>query len=110
MIFTSCKTFEKVNVKIKIFLILILLGGFSSCSKMLNINLSKSEIKALDTIYYKKQNHKFFDTEWLFLDKNICQYSHTFIRKKTYTGTWTTIGDSLKVSYFYKNKKRCAKN
>lgn len=71
---------------------------------MLNLNLSKSEIKTLDTIYYKKQNHKLYDSEWLFLEKNICQFSTTLLRKKTYTGTWTKKGDSLKVSFFYQGK------
>ena len=71
---------------------------------MLNLNLSKSEIKNLDTIYYKKQNHKVYDTEWLFLEKNICQFSTTLLRKKTYTGTWKKNGDSIKVSFFYQRK------
>ncbi|SNZ01358.1 hypothetical protein SAMN06265377_3196 [Flagellimonas pacifica] len=71
---------------------------------MLNLNLSKSEIRTLDTIYYKKQNHKVYDSEWLFLEKNICQFSTTLLRKKTYTGTWTKKGDSLKVSFFYQGE------
>ena len=75
-----------------------------SCSRTININLSKSEIKSLDTIYHQKSNGKFFDTEWAFLDKNICQFSTTFVRKKTYTGTWTRENDSLRVSFFYSGK------
>jgi hypothetical protein len=59
----------------RILLISIVLFAFNSCSRTLNLNLSKQEIKSLDTVYYLKENHKFFDTEWLFLEKNICQYS-----------------------------------
>ncbi|MEH0154081.1 hypothetical protein V6R21_08015 [Limibacter armeniacum] len=97
-----------MNSIIKILLILIMLKLFSSCSRTVNLNLSKSEIKNLDTIYYKKTNHKVFDAEWLFLDKNICQYSTTLIRKKTYTGTWSKVGDSLKVNFFYEGKNKLA--
>ena len=90
-------------------LIIILLVIFCSCSRVLNINLSKSEIKSLDTIYYLKKNHKFFDTEWVFLEKNICQMSTIQFRKKTYTGTWSKEGDSIKISFFY-NKKNAPTN
>ncbi len=83
---------------------MILIVGFSSCSKMLNLNLSKSEIKSLDTIYYQKKNFKVFDTEWVFLDKNICLYKTTLLRKKTYIGTWTKIGDSIKMNFFYERR------
>lgn len=93
-----------MNPIIKILLILIVLTALSSCSRTSNLNLSKSEIKTLDTIYYGSNNYKFFHDEWLFFDKNICQFSTTFLRKKTYTGTWRKEGDSLKVSFFYQGK------
>lgn len=71
---------------------------------MENLKLSKSQIKELSVVYYKKENFKSFDVEWVFYEKNICQFSTSFIRKKTYIGTWSVKEDSLVADFFYKNK------
>lgn len=75
-----------------------------SCSRTVNINLSKAEAASLDTVYYLYKNHKFFDESWVFMEKNICRITTYFIRKKTYTGTWTIVGDSVMVSFYYHRK------
>ncbi len=84
-------------------LIIVLL--LTSCARTLNLQLSKKEISELPIVYTKFNNHKFFDTEWVFYEKNICQYSTTLMRKKTYTGTWQIVGDSVQIHFFYKGKR-----
>lgn len=95
---------HQLPIKKLIFLSLIIFTTYS-CSKVIGINLSKHEVKLLDTIYYKKKSFKVYDTEWFFLEKNICQFSTSLIRKKTYTGTWSIKGDSIIADFFYQNKK-----
>ena len=94
------KFLNKTNIVAIIVLTLFVL----SCSHTRLINLSKGKISELDTIYIFKQNHKFFDTEWVFYEKQICQFKEHFIRKKIYTGTWTERNDTIFVNFFY-NKK-----
>lgn len=90
---------------LKIFIVgLIGILTLSNCSKTIGINLSKTEIKALDTIFLKQTNYAFFDTKWIFYEKNICQFSTNVIRKKTYTGTWSIKGDSIFATFFYRSK------
>lgn len=86
------------------FLSLIFILACSSCSKFIGINLTRSKIKDLDTIYYQYQAHKYWDTELVFLEKNICLYSFQVVRKKTYIGTWRPKEDSLEVSFLYKRR------
>lgn len=77
---------------------------FNNCAKIKGINLSKSEVKSLDTLFSVRIGHKFFIDEWVFYEKNICQFSTTLIRKKTYTGTWSIKGDSIYPSFFYRKE------
>lgn len=89
----------------KIFIIsIITVFIFNNCVRIKGINLSKSEIKSLDTVFSKRIGYKIYTDEWIFYEKNICQFSTTLIRKKTYTGTWSIKGDSIYPSFFY-NKK-----
>ena len=88
----------------RLIIVVFLVAVFGSCSRTLNINLSKAEAASLDTVYYLYKSHKFFDESWVFLEKNICRATTSFVRKKTYTGTWTTDGDSVRVSFFYSRK------
>lgn len=89
-------------ISISIIIILALL--VQSCSHTRYINLTKRKISDLDTIYIFKQNHKLFDYEWIFYEKQICQFKQQFIRKKIYTGTWIERNDTIFVNFFY-NKK-----
>ncbi len=83
---------------------LILILAFNNCARTKGINLSKSEIKSLDTIFSKTIGYKIYVDKWIFYEKNICQFSTTLIRKKTYTGTWSIKGDSIYPSFFYSNE------
>jgi hypothetical protein len=74
------------------------------CSNTKNLRVSIKEINNLCVIYSFKKNHYLFDEEWKFYEKNICQYSLTFIRKETHTGTWSQKNDTIVVSFFQNEK------
>ncbi|MFK7750801.1 MAG: hypothetical protein AB8B65_20580 [Kordia sp.] len=82
-----------------LFFIVSLLLILSSCARTINLKVSSSELKFLDTIYYQNKNMKMVSVEWVFYEKNICSYSVSMFRKKTHIGTWTLQNDSIMVSF-----------
>lgn len=75
-----------------------------SCTYTRLMGLSKKEIARLDTIYHQEFNNKFYITEWVFYEKQICQFKTQFVRTHVYTGTWAEKGDTLYANFFYKRK------
>lgn len=96
------RKFPKFKSPFSCILILIILSLNFSCSHTKLMNLSKKEIAGLDTIYYQNFNHKFFDTEWVLYEKQICQLKVKFVRQTTYTGTWVEKNDTIYVNFFYR--------
>lgn len=76
----------------------------ASCTHTRLLNLSKNEISKLDTVYYEVFNHKFFDTEWIFYEKQICQLKTKMVSTKVYTGTWIELNDTIYANFFYGKK------
>lgn len=82
--------------------LIFLLIFISSCSKTRSIGLSNKEVKSLKVTYSQEFRHKFWDTKWIFYEKNVCQFTSKFISKKTFTGTWSKKNDTITAYFFLK--------
>ena len=87
-------------ISLTIYLALIFFGF--ACSG--RINLSRKEISGLHVVYRQIFNHKFFESEWIFYEKQLCQMKTKFISTKSFTGTWTEKNDTI-TAWFFNNKK-----
>jgi hypothetical protein len=82
-------------------LIIFMMTLSFSCTHTRLLNISKSEISQLDTIYSQTFRHKFWDTEWILYEKQICHMKMKFVGTKIITGTWVEKNDTIFAYFFY---------
>ena len=72
----------------------------TSCSRTRYLHVTAKDIAKLDTVYFQVFSHKFFQTSWIFYEKQVCQYQMYFLTEQTYTGVWHEKNDTIFVNFF----------